>query len=95
MPLHPDTVKVLEGDTLTWIVDPHDGSKYSINFPKKRPVSLPTVPTGQGQKVKKDFWCKTLGGISTSVCLYPYNLIQSVQGGGTTTCPDPGVHVGP
>jgi len=87
----PDTVKVPDGDTLTWVVDPPDGHTYSIiDFPKSRPVPTPTVPIGQPQKVKKDFWCKTLGGISTSLCVYPYNPVQD-----GTPCPDPGVHVGP
>jgi len=87
----PDTVQVPKDDTLTWTIDPPDGHTYSINFPKSTPVSSSTVPTGQGQKVNGDFWCNNLGGISTSLCVYPYNLVQD----GTKICPDPGVHVVP
>ena len=85
----PDTVKVPKGDTLTWIIDPHDGHAYSIKFPKSKPVSLSTVPTGQGQKVIGDFWCNYGGWASTNLCKYSYNLVQD----GASTCPDPGVHV--
>lgn len=88
----PDTVLVHKGDTLTWIVDPPDGFTYTISFPSNKPISSTTVPTGQGQNVTGDFWCTVLGGISPGKCVYPYNLTQSGSGG-TTTCPDPGVHV--
>lgn len=93
---NPDTVQVPEGDTLTWTIDPPDGHTYSISFPKSKPVPSPSVPTGQGQTVTGDFWCNHLGGISSSLCLYPYNLIQDggVQNGGKN-CPDPGVHIVP
>jgi hypothetical protein len=91
---NPDTVKIPENQILTWVVDSHDVNTYSISFPKKSPFSSSTVPTGQGLKVKKDFWCKTLGAISTSLCVYPYNLIQYPKDTPPTTCHDPGVHVG-
>jgi hypothetical protein len=87
----PDTAKIPKNYTLTWIADPPDGHNYSIKFPKRTPVSSSMVSTGQAQKVTGDFWCNTLGGISTSLCVYPYNLVQD----DTKTCPDPGVHVGP
>jgi hypothetical protein len=87
----PDTVQIPEGDTLTWINDPSDTHAYSISFPKHKPVPSPSVPTGQGQTITGDFWCNHLGGISSSLCLYPYNLIQD----GSKTCPDPGVHIVP
>lgn len=87
----PDTAQVPKGDILTWTIDPPDGHTYSIKFPKSKPVSSSTFPTGQGQNVTGDFWCNNLGGISTSLCVYPYNLIQD----GSKTCPDPGVHIVP
>lgn len=87
----PDTAQVPKGDTLTWTIDPSDTHTYSITFPKSTPVSSSTVPTGQGQKIKGDFWCNSLGGISTNLCVYAYNLVQD----GSKTCPDPGVHVVP
>jgi hypothetical protein len=89
----PDTVQVHKGDTLTWIVNPPDGFTYTISFPNNKPISSTTAPTGQGQSVTGDVWCTTLGWISSSKCVYPYNLVRSGGGGGTTTCPDPGVHV--
>ncbi|MGA8618626.1 MAG: hypothetical protein WB660_08940 [Candidatus Sulfotelmatobacter sp.] len=88
----PDTVLVPKNDTLTWTIDPPDGHSYSIKFPKSAPVSSSTVPTGQGQKINGDFWCNTFGGISTSLCVYPYNLVQDDT---KIICPDPGVHVVP
>jgi plastocyanin len=87
----PDTAQVPKGDTLTWTIDPSDTHTYSIKFTKSTPVSSSTVPTGQGQKVTGDFFCNTLGGISTSLCVYSYNLVQD----SSKTCPDPGVHVVP
>jgi hypothetical protein len=86
---NPDTAQVHKGDTLTWIVDPSDPSTYSINFPKHKPTSSSTVPTGQSQHVTGDSWCSAFGWISTSACVYPYDLVQD----GKKTCPDPGVHI--
>jgi hypothetical protein len=85
----PDTVQVPKDDTLTWTIDSLDVHTYSIKFPGRKPISLSTVPTGQGQKVNGDFWCNYGGWISTSACVYPYDLVQD----GSKTCPDPGVHV--
>ena len=87
----PDTAQVAKGDTLTWTVNPPDGHTYSITFPHSKPVSSPHVPTGQGQNVKGDFWCSSVGWAIKKVCVYPYNLIQD----GSKVCPDPGVHVVP
>jgi hypothetical protein len=85
----PDTVQVPKGDTLYWNPDPPDGHTYSIKFPGRKPISLSTVPTGQGQKVNGDFLCNYGGWASTKLCVYSYDLVQI----GVKTCPDPGVHV--
>ena len=87
----PDTAQVFKKDPLIWTVDPPDGHTYSIKFPHATPVASPTVPIGQTQNVSGDLWCNSLGGVITSLCVYPYDLIQD----GTKTCPDPGVHVVP
>ena len=90
----PDTALVHKGDTLTWNIDPPDGHTYSVKFPKGKPFSSSTIPPGQAQNVTGDFWCNTLGGISSGLCVYGYDLIQDPdpQNHGTK-CPDPGVHV--
>jgi hypothetical protein len=85
----PDTVQVPKGDTLTWTNDSSDLNHYSISFPKSKPFSSSTVPTGQGQKVNGDFACNYGGWANSNWCRYSYNLIQN----DVTTCPDPGVHV--
>jgi hypothetical protein len=87
----PDTVKVYKNDPLTWTADPPDGHQYSVKFNHSTPLSTNTVPIGQTQTVIGDFWCNSLGGIITNLCVYPYDVIQDA----TTTCKDPGVHVGP
>jgi len=87
----PDTAQVFKNDPLIWTVDPPDGHTYSIKFPHATPVASPSVPIGQTQNVSGDLWCNSLGGVITSLCVYPYDLIQD----GTKTCPDPGVHVVP
>jgi hypothetical protein len=89
---NPDTAQVPRNDTLTWIIDPPDGHTYSVVFPKSTPFSLSTIQTGQAQKVNGTFLCNTLGGISTGLCVYPYNLVQDDT---KIVCPDPGVHVVP
>lgn len=85
----PDTALVSKEDTLTWIKDQNDPHTYSIKFRKRKPVSLDTVPTGQGQKVNGDFACNWGGWADKNWCLYAYDLIQD----GVTRCKDPGVHV--
>lgn len=88
----PDTALVPKGSTLTWINDPLESPPhtYTIQFPGKKPIASATAPTGQGQTITGDFACSTFGWISSSHCMYPYNLVQD----GSKTCPDPGVHVG-
>lgn len=86
---NPDTALVAKGDTLTWNIDASDSHTYSIKFPQHTPFSASNVPPGQAQKANGDFWCNTLGGINSNLCLYSYNLVQD----GSKTCPDPGVHV--
>jgi hypothetical protein len=90
----PDTAVVHKGDTLTWTIDSLDSHTYSVNFPNRKPFSSSTIPPGQGQNVTGDLWCNTLGGISSGLCVYSYDLIQNPdpQNHGTK-CPDPGVHV--
>jgi hypothetical protein len=90
----PDTALVHKGDTLNWNIDPLDGHTYVVKFPKGKPFSSSTIPPGQAQNVTGDFWCNTLGGIRSGLCLYGYDLIQDPdpQNHGTK-CPDPGVHV--
>src|SRR5579863_6539895 len=80
---NPDTVQVSKGDMLTWKVDPSDTHTYSVKFPKHTPIGSSTAPTGVGQNVTGDFWCRVFGGISPSQCVYAYNLIQS---GNATPC---------
>jgi len=86
----PDTVQVNLDDTLTWVNGPSDKNQYSIHF-DRTPLPANDVQTGQGQKVKGDFWCNDLRSIHAAYCVYPYDLIK--VGGGK--CPDPGVHVTP
>jgi hypothetical protein len=90
---HPDTVLVSKGDTLTWTIDPPDGHDYVVKFQGRKPISLSTVPIGQGQKVNGDFWCNYGGWASTSLCVYSYDLIQDPGTRSAQTCHDPGVHV--
>ena len=63
----PDTALVHKGDTLTWNIDPPDGHTYSVKFPKGKPFSSSTIPPGKAQNVTGDFWCNTLGGISSGL----------------------------
>jgi plastocyanin len=88
----PDTVRVPKGSTLTWINDPLESPThtYTIKFHGKKPIASDTAPTGQGQTITGDFACSALGWVSSSHCMYAYDLIQD----GSTKCPDPGVHVG-
>lgn len=86
----PDTAQVHKGDDLTWKVDPSDSHTYSIRFKGHGPFSSSTVPPGQSQKADGDFWCNTVGD-HLGACVYSYRLVQD----GTTTCPDPGVHIVP
>jgi hypothetical protein len=81
----PDTVQVNINDTLTWVNDPSDQKQYTIHF-KRTPLPANDASTGQGQKVKGDFWCNNLH----SRCVYPYDLKVGIE-----TCKDPGVHVVP
>jgi hypothetical protein len=85
----PDTARVHRGDNLTWSVA--DAHSYSINFKGRTPFSSHTVPPGQSQKANGEFWCNTFGGIHGDYCVYSYDLVQD----GSTTCPDPGVHIVP
>jgi hypothetical protein len=89
----PDTALVPKGSTLTWMNDPLESPPhvYTVKFRGKKPIASMTAPIGQAQAIIGDFACSSLGWISVSHCIYPYDLIQD----GTTTCPDPGVHVGP
>ena len=88
----PDTVLVPKGSTLTWVNDPLESPPhtYIVKFHDKKPIASATAPTGQGQTITGDTACTALGWISSSHCMYPYDLIQD----GTTICKDPGVHVG-
>jgi len=88
---NPDTVQVHRGDDVTWNIDSSDSSSYSIRFKGHTPFSSSTVPPGQSQKAKGEFWCNTFGGIHGDYCVYRYDLVRD----GTKTCPDPGVHIVP
>jgi hypothetical protein len=85
---NPDTAQVHSGDDLTWNIDPSDSHSYSIQFKGHTPFSSSTVPPGQSQKAKGEFWCNTFGGIHGEYCVYRYDLVQDGK-----TCPDPGVHI--
>jgi len=93
----PDTVRVAKGDTLTWKVDTLESSKYTytIDFHSKKPIKNSTAPTGQGQTITGDTSCTLLGWIIPNNCLFPYDLVQQdISTHISTTCHDPGVHVG-
>src|ERR1700692_1490253 len=86
----PDTVQINLNDTLTWLNDSSDKNQYTIHF-ERTPLPANDAPTGQGQKVKGDFWCNHLHSIHADYCVYPYDLIKADG----KKCPDPGVHVTP
>lgn len=86
----PDTVQINLNDTLTWVNDSSDKNQYKIHF-KKTPLTANDLTTGQGQKVKGDFWCNQLHSIHAAYCVYQYDLVKV----GVGACKDPGVHVIP
>jgi hypothetical protein len=97
----PDWQPLHLKDRVTWKIDPAEtpSHTYSINFTTSPvPSSTYTVSPGPGTSPQTVAGSAQCGASpypppsSTNVsCYFPYKLIQD----GTTSCPDPGLHVTP